>query len=52
MPTKAISNYLFSPTLEIPQEFPTWCVLSKFSCKTNQLLMAETLCSIQKRHKP
>ena len=27
----AISNYLFSPTLEIPQEFPTWCVLAKLS---------------------
>jgi len=25
----AISNYLFSPTLEIPAEFPTWCVLAK-----------------------
>ena len=26
-----ISNCLFSPTLEIPQEFPTWCVLAKLS---------------------
>ncbi len=25
----AISNCLFSPTLEIPAEFPTWCVLAK-----------------------
>ena len=25
----SISNCLFSPTLEIPQEFPTWCVLTK-----------------------
>ena len=29
--TMAISNCLFSPTLEIPQEFPTWCVLAKLS---------------------
>lgn len=25
----AISNYLVSPTLEIPVDFPTGCVLSK-----------------------
>jgi len=31
--TMAISNCLFSPTLEIPAEFPTWCVLAKFSAK-------------------
>ncbi len=31
MPTMAISNCLFSPTLEIPQEFPTWYVLVKLS---------------------
>ena len=29
----AISNCLFPPTLEIPQEFPTWCVLPKSSAK-------------------
>jgi hypothetical protein len=29
----AISNCLFSPTLEIPQEFPTWCVLAELSAK-------------------
>ena len=29
--TMAISNCLFSPTLEIPAEFPTWCVLAKLS---------------------
>jgi len=27
--TMAISNCLFSPTLEIPAEFPTWCILVK-----------------------
>ncbi len=27
--TMAISNYLVSPTLEIPAEFPTWFVLVK-----------------------
>ena len=27
----AISNCLLSPTLEIPAEFPTWCVLTKLS---------------------
>jgi predicted membrane chloride channel (bestrophin family) len=32
--TMAISNCLFSPTLEIPAEFPTRCVLVKFSAKT------------------
>ncbi len=31
--TMAISNCLFSPTLEIPGEFPTWCVLAKLSAK-------------------
>ena len=29
----AISNFLFSPTYEIPAEFPTWCVLAKLSAK-------------------
>jgi len=29
----AISNCLFSPTLEIPAEFPTWCVLGKLIAK-------------------
>ena len=29
----AISNCLFSPTLEIPAEFPTLRVLAKFSAK-------------------
>jgi len=29
--TMAISNCLFSPTLEIPAEFPTWCVPVKLS---------------------
>ncbi len=28
----AISNCLFSPTLEIPAEFPTWFVLAKLRC--------------------
>lgn len=27
----AISNCLSSSTLEIPEEFPTWCVLVKLS---------------------
>ncbi|MFT6126636.1 MAG: hypothetical protein ACJAVA_001113 [Flavobacteriaceae bacterium] len=27
----AISNCWFSPTLEIPMEFPTWFVLAKLS---------------------
>ena len=27
----AISNCLLPPTLEIPAEFPTWCVLAKLS---------------------
>jgi len=27
----AINNCLFSPTLEIPAEFPTWGVLVKLS---------------------
>ena len=31
MPTLAISNCLFLPTLEIPAEFPTRCVLAKLS---------------------
>lgn len=29
--TMAIRNCLFSITLEIPKEFPTWCVLAKLS---------------------
>ena len=29
----AISNYLFSLTLEIPKEFPTQCVLAKLTAK-------------------
>ncbi len=29
----AISNCLSSPTLEIPVEFPTRCVLAKLSAK-------------------
>ena len=29
----AISNCLFSPTLEIPKEFTTWCLLVKLSAK-------------------
>ena len=29
MLTMAISNCLFSPALEIPAEFPTWCLLAK-----------------------
>tara|TARA_R110002072_G_scaffold203524_2_gene361476 strand:+ start:563 stop:712 length:150 start_codon:yes stop_codon:yes gene_type:complete len=29
--TMAISNCFYSPTLEIPAEFPTWCVLAKLS---------------------
>lgn len=29
----AISNCLFSHTLEIPQEFPTWFVLVKLTAK-------------------
>jgi hypothetical protein len=33
MATMAISNCLLSPTLEIPAEFPTWCVLAKLSAK-------------------
>lgn len=33
LPTLAINNCLFSPTLEIPAEFPTWCVLAKLSVK-------------------
>ncbi len=33
MATMAISNCLFSPTLEIPAEFPTWCVLAKLRVK-------------------
>ena len=28
-----ISNCFFSPTLEIPVEFPTWYVLSKLIAK-------------------
>ncbi len=32
--TMAISNCLFSATLEIPAEFPTWCVLEKLSANT------------------
>ena len=36
----AISNCLFSPTLEIPAELPTWCVLAKLSAKPTQLLIA------------
>ena len=31
--TMAISNCLFSPTLEIPTEFPTWCVLAELIAK-------------------
>ena len=31
--TMAISNCLFSPTLEIPAEFPTWYVLVKLNAK-------------------
>ena len=29
--TMSIRNCLFSPTLGIPQEFPTWCVPAKLS---------------------
>jgi len=29
----AISNCYYSPTLEIPQEFPTCCVLKKLTAK-------------------
>jgi hypothetical protein len=32
--TMAISNCLFSPTLEIPAEFPIWYVLAKFNNKS------------------
>ena len=29
----AISNCLVSPTLEIPEEFATWCVFAMLSAK-------------------
>ena len=31
--TMAISNCSFSPTLEIPAEFPTWRVLARLTIK-------------------
>jgi len=33
MPTMAISNCLFSPTLENPRGFSAWCVLAKLNAK-------------------
>ena len=39
----AIINCLSSPTMEIPAEFPTWCVLAKLNAKHTQLLIAETV---------
>ena len=42
----AISNCLFWPTLEIPVEFPTWCVLAKFIAKTRNYSQPRPLVAI------
>ena len=41
----AISNCLFSPTFEIPAEFPTWCVLAKLSTKPRNSTHSRDRCT-------
>ena len=43
----AISNCLFSPTLEIPTEFPTWCVLTELSANPFNYLSPKSLALIK-----
>jgi hypothetical protein len=40
--TMAIINCFFSPTLEVPSEFPTWCVLAKLNAKPRNEIIHET----------
>ena len=46
----AISNCLFSPTLEIPQEFPTWCVLAELSAKPRNYSQPRPLATIKPKN--
>ncbi len=43
-----ISNCLISLTLEIPQEFPTWCVLAKLSANPRNYSSPRPLCVADK----
>ena len=42
----AISNCLFSPTLEVPAEFQTWCLLAKLSANLRNYSEPRTLATI------